>query len=113
LRAYDGRHIGRPGLPVADDRRHFEFSARRTQTDHVVYSLHLPSQRPLPPELCTLRRAISARLLPPDPKILNKLAISIEIVGLKIAEQPAPATDKLQQAPPRVVILLVCLEMLS
>src|ERR1700737_3854188 len=54
----------------------------------------------------------TASLLP-DAEPFDQLLVALGVLGLQIVEEPPPLADQLEQAAPRVVVLLVGLEMLG
>src|ERR1700730_190182 len=48
-----------------------------------------------------------------DPQSVDELLVAVAVLRLEIVEQTAPLADQLEQAAPRVVVLLVRLEVLG
>ena len=55
----------------------------------------------------SLRLPLPPVPLPSEAQLLDQGAVALEVVPLKVVEQPPPAADELQQPAPRVVVVLV------
>src|SRR5262245_35029607 len=56
--------------------------------------------------------AVGPLVLPPEAQLLDQGSIPLEILALQVVQEPAAASDELEQAAPRVMVLRVRAEML-